>query len=102
MSDISIVCAIDENDMVIGTYAVDSVTKELPGVAHAELRDFPNAPVRTGRKVEQLIDPDRPELGTELVDELGWPGPGWSWNPHVPAWAGPPEHAQGNPKNPNA
>lgn len=93
MSDILIVCALDDDGNVIGNYAVDPVTKELPGVAHAELRDFPTAPVPTGRKIEQLIDPEQPELGTEWVDVLDWPGPGWAWNPNIPAWAGPPGHA---------
>jgi hypothetical protein len=74
MSDILIVCAIDENDMVIGTYAVDSVTKELPGVAHARVVDFPDEPQPTGEFTE-VIDPDGTPALTEIKD---WPDTTWA------------------------
>lgn len=98
MSDIQIVVALDENGEWLGNYAVDAVTRELPGVVHAELRDFPNAPVPTGRQIEIPIDPTDPSQGTQWVDELGLPGPGWLWNPNIPDWAGPPENIPGQGK----
>ena len=81
MSDILIVCAIDDDDQVIGTYAVDPVTKELPGVAHTRTVDFPDEPQPTGEFVEVIDEDGNPST----VEVLGWPDQDWA---NIPATRG--------------
>ena len=78
-SNIKQVLAIDENDLVIGTYAVDVSKPELPGVLHKKLIDMPDTPVPTGA-FDSYIDEDGMEL---LIERLEWPGVGWSYNNNV-------------------
>lgn len=85
MSEILIVCAVDENNNVIGSFAVDPVTLELPGVNYHRLVDFPLEPQPTGEYYDVLENPDDPNSTVISMPILGWPDSTWSHDP-VNGW----------------
>ena len=81
MPEILIVCAIDDNNSVIGSYAVDSQIRDLPGIEYNRLIDYPSEPQPTGEYVDVLENPDDPESPLISIPLLGWPDLTWSHDP---------------------
>ncbi len=83
MSDIQIACALDTSGVVIGCYAVDPVTMELPGVLWDRLVPLPDQPQPTGEVFSILTDPEDPNSPTQEIPVLDWPSAGWSYSDEI-------------------
>lgn len=69
--------ALDENNVVIGIFAVNANDPQLPGVEHNELIPFPDIPQPTGKFVIDCgnsLDPNEECKEIELIE---WPTQGW-------------------------
>ena len=73
-----IVAALDDHGTMIGAYAVDAATRELPDTG-VRVVDYPTEPVDTGRTTTAPADPDDPDGPTVEVPVLAWPESGWTY-----------------------
>lgn len=80
-NDIFVVAAINKDNFVVGIYAVDPITKNLPDIDYEYLVDYPTQPVFYGEYYENENFEESP------IPILGWPEPGWR---HINEnWLGP-------------